>query len=231
MSRLIPFKFLPASWGLKGTSRDIAQAEYELTGYELEKRLAEIKLSGKDLKEKLLVLDLGAGKLSDYEYDIECAKLDYTGDELLGALIDIDYEHDKITEKQHDYKIAELRNDPLCLLEVQLKHKDISVDKYEKEYATIKGEPWVSKIRIIPDPMNPAAGTFELDWNQHMIDYLMEAGFVAPTPEAVIDLWITAWAKNIALEELAGTGYFDEQADMAMQLKRKRLGGGKVEIS
>ena len=39
----IPFNWMPGSFGLKGRTRDIAQAEYELTGYELERRLLDIK--------------------------------------------------------------------------------------------------------------------------------------------------------------------------------------------
>ena len=39
----LPFGTLPGHWGLKGKTREIAKAEYELEGYELKKRLLEIK--------------------------------------------------------------------------------------------------------------------------------------------------------------------------------------------
>lgn len=38
----IPFWMLPASWGLKGKTREIAEAEYHYSGQELEEKLAEI---------------------------------------------------------------------------------------------------------------------------------------------------------------------------------------------
>ena len=38
----LPFSMMPASWGLKGKSRAIAEAEYYYDGEELEKALAAI---------------------------------------------------------------------------------------------------------------------------------------------------------------------------------------------
>ena len=38
----LPFSMHPTSWGKKGRARDIAQAEYELTGEELDKKVEEI---------------------------------------------------------------------------------------------------------------------------------------------------------------------------------------------
>ena len=38
----LPFSMMPASWGLKGKSRLVAEAEYYYEGIDLEKRLAEI---------------------------------------------------------------------------------------------------------------------------------------------------------------------------------------------
>ena len=39
----LPFSMMPASWGLKGKSRAIAEAEYYYDGEELEEALAEIE--------------------------------------------------------------------------------------------------------------------------------------------------------------------------------------------
>jgi hypothetical protein len=38
----LPFGWMPGHWGLKGKTRLRAQAEYELSGMELDLRLAEI---------------------------------------------------------------------------------------------------------------------------------------------------------------------------------------------
>jgi hypothetical protein len=47
----LPFWMLPASWGLKGKTREIAEAEYYFNGKELEERLAEINSETPEEKE------------------------------------------------------------------------------------------------------------------------------------------------------------------------------------
>ena len=44
----LPFSMMPASWGLKGKSRAIAEAEYYYEGEELEKVLDEISFTATD---------------------------------------------------------------------------------------------------------------------------------------------------------------------------------------
>ena len=70
----------------------------------------------------------------------------------------------------------------------------------------------------------------ELDWNDAFIDLLEENGYEANTPDDMVDMWLTILCRNIALEELQGTGDFDEDADKAVELKRTRLNDGTVEV-
>ena len=51
MKKKIPFWMLPASWGLKGKTREIAEAEYYFEGQELEEKLAEINATTPEEKE------------------------------------------------------------------------------------------------------------------------------------------------------------------------------------
>jgi hypothetical protein len=44
----LPFRMLPASWGLTGKSRDIAEAEYYYSGADLAMRMAEINNDSED---------------------------------------------------------------------------------------------------------------------------------------------------------------------------------------
>ena len=56
----VPFTLLPASWGLKGKTREIAQAEYERTGYDLEVKILEIKqedIDSEDYRRKQLEIN------------------------------------------------------------------------------------------------------------------------------------------------------------------------------
>ncbi len=51
MIKKLPFWMLPASWGLKGKTREIAEAEYYYEGQELEEKLAEINANTPEEKE------------------------------------------------------------------------------------------------------------------------------------------------------------------------------------
>jgi len=70
----IPFKYLPGSWGLRGKTRQIAEAEYYLSGYELDCELAKINSNnGYDLRAALIDIDLKHNKTT--QYDAALAKL------------------------------------------------------------------------------------------------------------------------------------------------------------
>ena len=74
--KLIPFKLLPASWGLSGKSRAIAEAEYYFTGKELEMRLAEINSSNEqDAELQKLEIKLTHGDITDSEYQQQRATI------------------------------------------------------------------------------------------------------------------------------------------------------------
>ena len=60
----IPFSMLPASWGLKGKSRAIAEAEYYYDGEDLEKALALIEVDNE--------VD---GKVAELEIDLKNEKI------------------------------------------------------------------------------------------------------------------------------------------------------------
>lgn len=227
----IPFRFMPGSWGLKGDTRRTAQAEYELTGYELEIELANIKFNdAEELQAQTYAIDFKYEKISEYAFETRMANLTMKGEILAAKLLEIDLRHGKITEKEHDYALAELRDDDEVTLKVKSKHGEISQTEYEKGIATIKGEPWVDVTAIDFSGATPASGSLELDWNEYFIEYLHEAGYVSAREEDTVDLWITDLCKNIALDELSGTGVFDDDADQAMEVKRKRLGNGKTEV-
>lgn len=75
-TRLIPFSMLPASWGLKGKSREIAEAEYYYEGEDLEKRLAELTAETEVDKEVAkLDVDLKHEKIGKVEYEKKVAEL------------------------------------------------------------------------------------------------------------------------------------------------------------
>tara|TARA_B100000900_G_C20539760_1_gene699930 strand:- start:781 stop:1302 length:522 start_codon:yes stop_codon:yes gene_type:complete len=72
----VPFSMMPASWGLKGKTRAIAEAEYYYEGDELEEILAEINADSDGDKELAkLEVQLKNGKIGQYEFDKKVAEI------------------------------------------------------------------------------------------------------------------------------------------------------------
>ena len=72
----LPFSMMPASWGLKGKSRAVAEAEYYYDGEDLEKALAEINSNSEEEKTiAQLEIDFNNGKIGRYEFEKEVATL------------------------------------------------------------------------------------------------------------------------------------------------------------
>lgn len=186
MRRLIPFWMLPASWGLRGQTKAIAKAEYELEGEELERELARIKHSGKELDAVLLEIDRKYGRIEDATYDVKKAELDHA---------------DSTDEEKK-----------LAVLEAQHKHGIIDELTYAKKAATIRNEPWVQVKSVDIDRKNPAHGALELDWNKAFIEHLEANGYgPAPSEEEVVDQWLSELCRNIAFEAFDGVGDFNEK--------------------
>ena len=74
--RLIPFSMLPASWGLKGKTRQTAEAEYYYEGDELEYEILRINSkSEEEYAQMKLDYDLEKGNIATYEYTKQTANL------------------------------------------------------------------------------------------------------------------------------------------------------------
>jgi len=72
----LPFWMLPASWGLRGKTKKIAEAEYYFKGYDLEVELAKINHDDPDeLKKALLDIDLNHKKVTNIEYEKQRATI------------------------------------------------------------------------------------------------------------------------------------------------------------
>lgn len=212
---MIPFGILPGHWGLKGKTREIAKAEYELSGYDLEVRLCQ--LNHEDQNEYKLhkaAIDHKYNKISDYEYALAAAIVNATNDhDREKAIAEVDLSYGKIGQKQYDcfmldYVPEEER--PSKELEMKLKYGDITKDEYDKSIATIKGEPW-SSIKIVPDKDDPRSGTFNVDYNDAFIDQLASFGFVAPNIDDVLDMYITDFCKGMSMSSVKATMDFMEE--------------------
>lgn len=262
---LIPFWMYPFSWGLKGKTRDIAQAEYELTGKALAKRLLEInrsELSEKEYKTKELNIKLSYGDIDKHQYDLRIADLiddqhersvailtlTKSGYDLEVAILELD--HDFLTGKEYNQRLLKLKlkyklisdseyyreqisliedpvNRALGELELDLKEDKISHTKYEKEKATLKGEPWVSVLDMSFSAEKPEEGSFELDWNEHFVTSLIDAGYSGATHDQIVNLWFMTVCKNVAMEEFGGLGTFDEDVEANLASQEGNLPAGR----
>ena len=97
-----------------------------------------------------------------------------------------------------------------------------------KERATAKGEPWVAVLDTHVNKDNLRNGFFELDWNEHFIVQLRQAGYGSEgdPDEEVVDRWFRMLCKDVAGEE--GVDMTDRGAGY---INVTKLANGKSEIS
>ena len=169
----IPFNWLPGSWGLRGKTYEIAQAEYELSGIELDQKLAEIEHRGDHKSFQRAQLDIlkKHGQLTQEDYDTKIVEIDHDDDQ----------------------------GKKLAKLDVDLKHKKIDQITYDKKRADILGEPWVSMPKIHWDPLNNGKTFFELDYNEHFLSYLKKNGYDGADDE-IINRWLNDICMSITEE-------------------------------
>lgn len=170
---LIPFGWMPGHWGLKGTTREIAQAEYELSGIDLELRLAEIKITdAAALKRETLAIRRRHDKISVEEFEDEMTELG---------------EFDDPKKKE------------LAKLDLDLKYQRITQERYDRIKADILGEPWVSMPRIHWSPLGKPRAFFELEYNEHFVKQLRDNGYSGEDAE-IVNQWMNDVCEGI-LEE------------------------------
>ncbi len=84
-----------------------------------------------------------------------------------------------------------------------------------KEYATRKGEPYISVLDVKVNKENIRNGFFELDWNEHFIKELIQNGYgVQNDPEEeIVDRWfrdiIYQMLDEEGLDKSRGAGYIN----------------------
>ncbi len=191
----IPFEWMPGSWGLKGRTRDIAQAEYELEGYELEAKLLEINKR----------------EIPENDYNKQS--------------IELQYKYKKLDEADYHKNLAALiQNEEqrtLAFLEIEYREGTIGELEYNKRLATLKSEPWVNVVNMDFTKASSLEGSFELDWNEHFVTKLKSEGYTGPTPDNIVNQWFMELCRNIALEEFDGTGNFTPDSEANLEAVKR----------
>jgi hypothetical protein len=84
-----------------------------------------------------------------------------------------------------------------------------------KDRATRKGEPWVAVLDTHVNKDNIRNGFFELDWNEHFIVQLKQAGYGADgdPDEEIVDRWFRDIVYNMfaeaGIDTARGAGYIN----------------------
>ena len=191
----LPFGALPGHWGLAGKTREIAKAEYELTGALLDLKLLEI---------------------NHYDYD---------KDSYRKKTWDIELKYGQITEATYHRYLTELIKDPaqkaLAILELDYREGKVKEIEYSKQLATLKNEPWVTVLSMEFGGKGALEGSFELDWNEQFVEKLKTAGYVGPTPDNIVNQWFMEVCRNIAMEEFDGTGDFTADSEANLEAMKR----------
>lgn len=112
--------------------------------------------------------------------------------------------------EQAEAKVAEAKQ----AAEEALKEEELA-KMTPKERATSRGEPWVTVLDTHVNKENVRNGFFELDWNEHFIVQLKQAGygFDGDPEEEIVDRWFRDLARNMLAEEgmdpYRGAGYIN----------------------
>lgn len=171
---MIKFYLNPKNWGLSEKEKKVKLIEATLEGETRERALADLIENDVDKIKEHLFLDKKYGKLSAYDYDVKYTTLSISEGEVLErAILDIDLEHEKITRQEYDKKLADLN-----------------------------GEPYVNVVKLNFDEKNPSQGYFELDFNEHFVEYLAQNGYEGIEPEEIVNTWFDDLCKSIVYESL-----------------------------
>lgn len=198
----IPFNWLPAAWGLKGETRELAEAEYYYEGEELERKKTDILV--KDEKENKLahvLIDKSYGHIDELECDEQTAKILYE-------------------EDSAEYKLEMLR--------IRHARNEITDEEYKKQSATINGESYIN-ITNIDSKEN--SFEFDWN-EYFIAELEEAGFGPAPKEEQIVDEWFSQLCKVVALEAFKGDGALDDLEEQEKERKSnlvhiKDLGDGR----
>lgn len=237
--KMIPFGWLPAAWGLKGKTRELAQAEYELSGYDLEVKVAEINNRGDVDAEELAVLKIkkAHGRIEDRAYSQRVAELTLKGDALQKELLDIQYKYGDLGEEEYrtaviKLMVAEGVDQELELNEMHFYLGNITEAEFKKNEATIKGEPYIAVINSNYKPEDKLDGLyFEFDWNDLWIEELKAHGYQGFTDDQIVERWFQDLCRGVV-----DTGEMEDDGqpvpfNSGRTINKVRRDGGPTEYS
>ena len=153
--RLLPFSVMPGSWGLKGKTFEIAKAEYELEGIDLEVKLAEINhgITSKEARANRVVREYKNGKITEHEQDKMLIEIIEPEESKELKLLETEYRFSKITHYEYDQSLAKLTTTPetllIALIAVDLKHSKITPHEHDKRIVELESDETTRAINLL----------------------------------------------------------------------------------
>lgn len=111
----------------------------------------------------------------------------------------------KTPEERDRAKAEAIENEldrTIAIAKVDKKYNKISQQEFEKRVATANDEPYVRVVSLDIDKQSPGSGYFELDFNEHFVEYLAINGYEGVEPEQIVDSWFNDLCQNIVMEGL-----------------------------
>ena len=238
MKMKLPFNWLPSAWGLKGKTRQRAEAEYYLSGKELELKLVEIEEDDPVQKQlKILKIKNKYSELSDLDHDLQTIELTEP-DEIAkqSKTLVVRHNHNLISEYELDVELAKILFEKDSkelaeeLLKIEKRHHKIEKQEYEKKLADINEEPWVAMPNIRWDPSDPTQSYFELDYNEYFVSYLKENGYDGLSDQIIVEQWLNDICRSVASDFIDEDPAFVSIASPSTK-KVKRRKTKKIEYS
>lgn len=132
-------------------------------------------------------------------------------------------------------KIKNEREQDLRLSELDLEFGHIKEEEHAKKIATLNNEPYVRVVNVDLDEGAPGTGHFELDFNEHFVEFLANNGYEGVEEGEIVDAWFNDLCTNIVisnLEDDAGNlKSYDSNSKEGSVIQRLRRDDGLAEYS
>lgn len=127
---------------------------------------------------------------------------------------------DKLFELEYEGVDADTKSK--AALTRKFKSGKIDQNEYDKQMATLNGEPFVRVLDMGMNPEMVTQGYFELDWNDEFVKMLTTAGLAGTSDEDIVNKWFNAVCRTVLNQELADRDYGMEDERPDVEYIRKK---------
>lgn len=202
----LPFKLIPAHWGLSGKSLELAKIDYYIKEpYDAEIARAELVDDEIEKQKTILRINKKYSKINDLSYEIGMIRLnnDLISDlDYKKAELQIRKKYNDLTEREFMESELELMPDSkdkeILTLAFLYKFHEITEDDYQKGIATVNEKVWW-KLTLSSD--NNEEVEISLDYNEFFVKKLQETGHPGNDENEIVDFYVKDLGRKLATGE------------------------------